>query len=81
MYNSTDVSAYINVGRILAQRCLQCGITEIYCDIVPPNEDGKVAQFLKVVESSGIKLTEPSQYKKPYPWDQKRPEKPWEINE
>lgn len=81
LYNATDTSAYINLARVLAQRCVEFGITEIYCNITPVTEKGKVAQFLKTLESHGVMLTEASQYKKPAPSDLNRPEKPWEISE
>ncbi|XP_030768363.1 39S ribosomal protein L18, mitochondrial [Sitophilus oryzae] len=81
LYKSKDTTAYINLGRILGYRCLQTGLTELRCDIHPPNEDGKVALFLKALEEAGVKLQEPPQYKTPYPWDLHRPEKPWEVTE
>lgn len=66
---------------MLAQRCLEFGITEIRSDIVPDNQEGKVALFLKALQDSGVVLQEPEQYKKPRPWDQHREEKPWEVTE
>nr|CAI5835193.1 unnamed protein product [Callosobruchus analis] len=81
LYKAKDTSAYINLGRILADRCLQCGLLEIGCFIKPQTPDGKVAQFLKAVEDGGVLLKEPPQYKPSRPWDQFRPEKPWEVVE
>lgn len=80
LYSIKDTSAYINLGRVFAQRCLESGISEIYCDIKPV-EGGKVDRFLKEVVNGGIKLEEPETYKKPSPWDRYRPEKPWEVAE
>lgn len=37
--------------------------------------------FLQAIESEGISLVEPTQYKPSYPWDKYRPEKPWEVTE
>ncbi|KAL1501448.1 hypothetical protein ABEB36_006765 [Hypothenemus hampei] len=81
LYKGNDTAAYINLGRVLGMRCLQSGLTEISCDIEQLNPEGKIALFLKAVQDSGVQLKEPPQYKKPYPWDQHRPEKPWEIVE
>ncbi|CAH0549789.1 unnamed protein product [Brassicogethes aeneus] len=81
LYRYNDTSAYINLGRVLAQRCLESGLAEIRCDIKPRNSDGKVALFLKAVQDSGIKLEEATQYKPARPWDQYRQEKPWEVTE
>ncbi|ENN71560.1 39S ribosomal protein L18, mitochondrial-like [Dendroctonus ponderosae] len=81
LYSAKDTSAYINLGRILGMRCLQTGLTEISCYITPRNETDKVALFLKALQESGVELKEPPQYKAPYPWDQHRPEKPWEVVE
>lgn len=81
MYHGKDTSAYINVARVLAQRCHECGITEMFCNIIPPTPDGKVAEFLNTLKANGLNLTEPPQFKAAHPWDQERPEKPWEVTE
>lgn len=80
LYSITDTCAYINLGRVFAQRCLECGITEMYCDIEPV-KGGKVEKFLDEVVKGGVKLQEMEVYKKPQPWDMLRPEKPWEVTE
>ncbi|CAG4932070.1 39S ribosomal protein L18, mitochondrial [Colias croceus] len=80
LYSVVDTCAYINLGRVLAQRCLEFGISEVYCDL-KPLEGSKIEKFLKEVENGGIKLQELDVYKKPNPWDQFRPEKPWEVTE
>ncbi|XP_026755010.1 39S ribosomal protein L18, mitochondrial [Galleria mellonella] len=80
LYSINDTCAYINLGRVFAQRCLESGITEMYCDIKAAS-GGKVQKFLDEVVKGGIKLEESEVYKKPMPWDMLRPEKPWEINE
>ncbi|KAL4713636.1 hypothetical protein ACJJTC_002983 [Scirpophaga incertulas] len=72
LYSINDTCAYVSLGRVFAQRCLECGIAEMFCDIKPA-EGGKVEKFLKEVTNSGIKLSEPEVYKKPNPWDQFRP--------
>lgn len=51
------------------------------CFIEPPKENGKLDLFLKALTEGGVVLKESSQYKKPQPWDQHRPEKPWEITD
>ncbi|KAL3270681.1 hypothetical protein HHI36_021209 [Cryptolaemus montrouzieri] len=79
LYRYNDVSAFINLGRVLADRCLKAGITEVSCFIETNNPEGKVANFLKAFEEGGISLKEPPQYKVARPWDQHRPEKPWEV--
>ncbi|XP_063832786.1 large ribosomal subunit protein uL18m [Ostrinia nubilalis] len=80
LYSVNDTSAYINLGRVFAQRCLESGITEMYCDI-KPTKGGKVEKFINEVVNGGIKLEEPEVYTKPHPWDRFRPEKPWEVTE
>ncbi|XP_022907131.2 large ribosomal subunit protein uL18m [Onthophagus taurus] len=81
LYSLTDYSAYVNLARVLAQRCLECGIIEFYCDYEPRDNQEKLAGFLKTLSDNGVVLKEPDQYKPSKPWDQHRPEKPWEINE
>ncbi|XP_026740609.1 39S ribosomal protein L18, mitochondrial [Trichoplusia ni] len=80
LYSINDTCAYINLGKVFAQRCLESGITEMYCDLKPV-KDGKVDRFLKEVTNGGVKLEEPDVYKKPHPWDLLRPEKPWVVAE
>nr|ADP21469.1 mitochondrial ribosomal protein L17 [Antheraea yamamai] len=80
LYSIMDTCAYINLGRVFAQRCLESGITEMYCDI-NPQKGGKVDKFLTEVVNGGIRLEEPEVYRKPNPWDMFRPEKPWEVTE
>lgn len=79
LYRSVDSSAYINVGRVLAQRCLEAGICEIEVDTELTGD--KCGLLIKELEKSNIILTEPSVYKYPSSWDRYRPEKPWEIHE
>lgn len=81
LYRTNDTSAYINLGRVLAQRCLESGLIEIQNFIEPTIKDGKVASFLKAVEDGGVCLQEPEQYKNPAPCEKYRPEKPWEVTE
>ncbi|CAH0402924.1 unnamed protein product [Chilo suppressalis] len=80
LYSSNDTCAYINLAKVFAQRCLESGISEMFCNI-SPTKGGKVEKFLNVVVENGIKLTEPEVYRKPNPWDEERPEKPWEVRE
>ncbi|CAG9791180.1 unnamed protein product [Diatraea saccharalis] len=80
LYSINDTSAYINLAKVFTQRCLESGITEMHCDIIP-TKGGKVEKFLNELVDGGIKLTEPDVYKQPNPWDQHRPEKPWEVTE
>ncbi|XP_072379039.1 large ribosomal subunit protein uL18m [Diabrotica undecimpunctata] len=81
LYRTIDTCAYTNLGRVLAQRCLQAGLIEISCFIKPSRPDDKIALFLKALEEGGVSLTEQPQYKASMPWDQERPEKPWEVTE
>lgn len=80
LYKTNDTSAYINLGRVLAQRCLQSGLLEIQ-SFIETEKDGKVALFLKALQDGGVCLQEPEQYKKPGPCSKDRPEKPWEVTE
>ncbi|EFN85598.1 39S ribosomal protein L18, mitochondrial [Harpegnathos saltator] len=79
LYRYIDAAAYINVGRVLAQRCLESGICEIKVDYSLTGE--KFDLLVKEMENSGIILNEPRRYKYPYFWSKTRPEKPWEIFE
>lgn len=80
LYSMTDTCAYKNLGKVFAQRCLECGITEMSCNL-EVTKGGKVEKFIDEVTKGGIRLEEMNVYKKPLPWDQYRPEKPWEVTE
>jgi len=83
LYKTNDASAARLVGQVLAQRCLQTGITEVACFF--PEEDRKkekVALFLKAIEDAGVALSEPSQV--PPDWyigTWSLPETPWDVHE
>jgi len=81
LYKSTDTSAYINLAKVFAQRCMESGLTEFMCDLQPVYEDGKIAHFLKTLKEEGLLLSESAQYKTIYPWTRERPEKPWNITD
>lgn len=78
-FRSIDGAAYINVGRVLAQRCLEAGICEMEVDTSLTGE--KYDLLIKEMENSGIILTELRRYKYPYSFTKDRPEKPWETHE
>lgn len=81
LYKTNDTAAYVNLGRVLAQRCLESGFFEIQNFIEPATKGGKVDLFLKALEDGGVCLQEPEQYKNPGPCEKLRPEKPWEVTE
>lgn len=66
------------MGKLLAQRCLESGITSVYCDINAGNSR-RFASFLEEMQKSGIELEEPKQYKHARPQDTFRMIKPWTI--
>ncbi|KAI5711350.1 hypothetical protein M8J76_011531 [Diaphorina citri] len=50
LYNTNDICAYSNLARVLAQRCLETGISEITCNYkAEPNT--KFSEYLKILES------------------------------
>ncbi|XP_058834198.1 large ribosomal subunit protein uL18m [Topomyia yanbarensis] len=80
LFKGNDTSAYINLAKIFALRCMEAGLTEMRCDL-QPIQDGKVDKFLKTLIECGISLQEPNRIKAVQPWDMDRPEKPWEVIE
>ncbi|XP_077298510.1 mitochondrial ribosomal protein L18 [Arctopsyche grandis] len=80
LYRYADTCAHINLGRILARRCLQFGIIEMRCDI-KPIAGGKVEKFLQHLENGGVRLKEEKQIKKEHPLKMTRNEKPWLVHE
>lgn len=80
LYKTNDTSAFVNLGRVLAQRCLQAGITEMTCNVQAVS-GSKLDKLLKVVQESGISFEEPTRLPNSQPWDAYRHEKPWEVTE
>lgn len=78
LYRTTDTSAYVNVARVLAQRCHEMGLTQLE-SFIKADKGTKTDQFLRTLEASGIGLKESEQFLPARPWDIDRPEKPWEV--
>ncbi|XP_029043262.2 39S ribosomal protein L18, mitochondrial [Osmia bicornis bicornis] len=80
LYNTKDIIAYKYVGRVLAQRCLESGICEMYFDgseIIA----SKVQTLINELTENGISLQEPPRYYHPKATDPDRPERPWQFYE
>lgn len=58
LFQTTDYSAYTNLAKVFAQRCLESGFIEMECDL-NPKDGGKADAFLKVLKSEGLILEEP----------------------
>lgn len=58
LFKTADSSAYHNLAKVFAQRCLESGFIEMKCHLRPV-EGGKVDAFLKVMRDSGVILKEP----------------------
>ncbi|XP_020805938.1 39S ribosomal protein L18, mitochondrial [Drosophila serrata] len=80
LYKTNDTAAFVNLGRVLAQRCLQSGITEMTCNVeaVPGS---KLQKLLQTLKDNGVSFEEPARLPNTQPWDAKRHEKPWEVTE
>lgn len=58
LFKTSDTAAYTNLARIFAQRCLECGITEM---TTKPLEGPKIEKFMSILKENGLVLTEPPQ--------------------
>ena len=79
--NCLDLPAATLVGRVLAQRCLQCGMLELHSDYVDETASSKTAAILEAIKLAGISLKEPERYLPHYHWSRVAMEKPWELVE
>lgn len=63
LYKTSDHSAYVNLARVFAQRCLEGGIIEMNCDnsLKKSKEGTKLKAFLNTLKESGLVLKEPGQ--------------------
>ncbi|MPC64186.1 39S ribosomal protein L18, mitochondrial [Portunus trituberculatus] len=60
LYSTTDINAIYNIGRILARRCLESGITEVYTELDQYAESSrKIQKFLTAMKVGGVELKEP----------------------
>lgn len=78
LYRTTDTAAFTNLAQVLAQRCQEMGLTQVE-SFLEVREGGKVHKFLQTLEANGVKLKEPERYMPARPWDQLRPDKPWDV--
>lgn len=58
LFKTSDRSAYLNLAKVFAQRCLESGFIEMTCDL-KPLDGGKVESFMKTVQENGLVLMEP----------------------
>ncbi|XP_038074324.1 39S ribosomal protein L18, mitochondrial-like [Patiria miniata] len=60
LYSTADVAAAENIGHILAQRCLESGISYVHCNIDAKTKSfERVDVFLKALQNGGLVLSEP----------------------
>ncbi|CAL4159972.1 unnamed protein product, partial [Meganyctiphanes norvegica] len=84
LYSTNDVSAYENIGSILAHRCLQSGISEIHTDLsVEGERSEKIRSFIEALQHGGVKTEEPDVISEHFffPWSKMKPGLPWEVVE
>ncbi|XP_047494497.1 39S ribosomal protein L18, mitochondrial-like [Penaeus chinensis] len=61
LFSTTDINAVRNIGRIIAQRCLQSGISELHTELqkhVDTSE--KIKSFMVALEEGGLITREPT---------------------
>ncbi|XP_065207834.1 large ribosomal subunit protein uL18m-like isoform X2 [Planococcus citri] len=80
LYNPTDKSAYVNVGRIFARRCLESGLTEM-ANLYEPIPGGKLELLIKEVQAGGVSLSEPPRLIYEDTFTKVKPERPWDVHE
>lgn len=57
LYKTTDTSAYVNLAKVFAQRCLEAGFIEMRCDFRNV-KGGKIEKFVQTLSESGLFLME-----------------------
>jgi len=68
LYNLTDAAAVQVVAKIISQRCLETGVSEVHLmvDNAERTKD-KMQKFISIIEESGISLSEPDTFTPPNP--------------
>lgn len=78
LYRCNDTNAYINLAKILADRCLESGIYYMINGVEFNSE--KINAFINNFENAGIILCEPPTYKPLTPWSIEIDDKPWKVH-
>lgn len=60
LFKTTDMSAYTNLARVFAQRCLESGFIEMKCTL-KKSQGEKIGAFLDTMRASGVLLKEPGE--------------------
>eukprot|EP00088_Acartia_fossae_P044913 TRINITY_DN4796_c0_g1_i10.p1 TRINITY_DN4796_c0_g1~~TRINITY_DN4796_c0_g1_i10.p1 ORF type:complete len:204 (+),score=35.13 TRINITY_DN4796_c0_g1_i10:42-653(+) len=88
LFNKTDAAAVQAVAKIISQRCLESGISEVFLDVDPSElEKDKMKKFIQIIEDSGLSLSEPDVYEPHNPYKNEfyemKPKavKPWTVTE
>jgi len=89
LYNLTDQAAVQAVAKIISQRCLETGVSEVFLDVDQSElKKDKMSKFISIIEQEGLSLTEPEVYVPPNPhnhhelYDIKPPTvQPWTVTE
>ncbi|XP_037092507.1 39S ribosomal protein L18, mitochondrial-like [Pollicipes pollicipes] len=83
LFSAVDVSAAENVGRVLARRCLQAGLTEVHFAATEEElqRSDRLRLFVRAMEEGGVKLQEPSAIQSEPWWSKHREQKPWHVLE
>lgn len=58
LFKTSDTSAYTNLARVFANRCLESGIIEMNAE---PMSGEKIEKFLDILKENGLVLKEPAQ--------------------
>lgn len=84
LYNYTDAAALQIVAKVLGQRALQTGISEVFLEVSEQDlKKERMRKFVEAVEGSGLNLSEGAPYKQidPHRSDSNfnKRFKPWEV--
>jgi len=79
--SNLDMEAMETIGRVLAQRCLECGLLELHSSYEAETSSPKVQTLLKGLKEAGISLKESECFHPHQHWSREAKEKPWEVHE
>ncbi|KAF8358654.1 mrpl-18, partial [Pristionchus pacificus] len=81
LYSRVDTSAALNIGRVLAQRCLQSGIHFVTPSVSEEERANSEHQgaFFTALEEGGLRLNEPEPIKQDVSTDARSTWRPFEV--
>ncbi|XP_059079441.1 large ribosomal subunit protein uL18m-like isoform X2 [Tigriopus californicus] len=84
LYNTTDAVALEAIAKVIAQRCLQVGVSHVFLELEEEDlQKERMNRFVDAVKEQGISVGEPHKYRQTEPhvrlYEFKKSIQPWTV--